>query len=118
MYIFFETAIMDTMILISLIFIISDGSISVEEACQILVDNNISSAPVYVDGEKGHYIGMFDYGDVIAYILLVLHRKPGQNDSNDSIDLDSLEIKDIVRLALDGQKVPVRMASGKFFFFI
>ncbi|KAG2233417.1 hypothetical protein INT48_007447 [Thamnidium elegans] len=88
-----------------------NGNVSVEEACQILVDNNISSAPVYVEGEKGHYIGMFDYGDVIAYILLVLHRKPGQNDSSDSIDLDSLEIKDIVRRALEGQKVPVRMAS-------
>ncbi|GAA5802332.1 hypothetical protein EDC94DRAFT_621826 [Helicostylum pulchrum] len=88
-----------------------NGNVSVEEACQILVDNNISSAPVYVEGEKGHYIGMFDYGDVIAYILLVLHRKPGQKDSSDSIDLDSLEIKDIVRRALDGQKVPVRMAS-------
>ncbi|KAI8077124.1 hypothetical protein BDF21DRAFT_422102 [Thamnidium elegans] len=88
-----------------------NGNVSVEEACQILVDNNISSAPVYVEGEKGHYIGMFDYGDVIAYILLVLHRKPGQNDNSDSIDLDSLEIKDIVRRALEGQKVPVRMAS-------
>lgn len=95
-------------------FFNSNGNVSVEEACQILVDNNISSAPVYVEGEKGHYIGMFDYGDVIAYILLVLHRKPGQKDSSDSIDLDSLEIKDIVRRALDGQKVPVRMASGKF----
>lgn len=91
----------------------SNGSDSVEEACQILVDNNISSAPVYVEGEKGHYIGMFDYGDVIAYILLVLHRKPGPKDSNDSIDFESLEIKDIVRRALQGQKVPVRMASGK-----
>lgn len=89
------------------------GSDSVEEACQELVQNNISSAPVYVEGEKGHYIGMFDYGDVIAYILLVLHRKPGQEDSDDTVDPESFEIKDIVRRALQGQKVPVGMASGK-----
>lgn len=56
---------------------------------------------------------MFDYGDVIAYILLVLHRKPGKEGSNDNIDPESFEIKDIVRRALEGQKVPVRMASGK-----
>jgi CBS domain containing-hemolysin-like protein len=91
----------------------SNGKISVEEACQVLVENNISSAPVYVEGEKGHYIGMFDYGDVIAYLLLVLHRKPGQKNSNDTIDPESFEIKDIVHRALQGQKVPVRMASGK-----
>lgn len=91
----------------------SNGSVSVEEACQILVDNNISSAPVYVEGEKGHYVGMFDYGDVIAYILLVLHRRPGPKDCNDPVDLESFEVKDIVRRALQGQKVPVRMASGK-----
>ncbi|KAI9478297.1 MAG: hypothetical protein EXX96DRAFT_570319 [Benjaminiella poitrasii] len=88
-----------------------DGHLSVEEACQVLVDNNISSAPVYTHGEKGHYIGMFDYGDVIAYILLVLHRKPGQTNSDDIVDPESFEIKDIVHRALQGQKVPVGMAS-------
>lgn len=89
----------------------SDGSLSVEEACEILVTNNISSAPVFADPK--HYIGMFDYGDVIAYILLVLHLKPGQEGSEDRVDPDSFEIKDIVHRALKGQKVPVGMASGK-----
>jgi hypothetical protein len=56
---------------------------------------------------------MFDYGDVIAYILLVLHRKPGQEGDEDNIDPESFEIKDIVRRALQGRKVPVGMASGK-----
>lgn len=65
--------------------------------------------------EKGHYIGMFDYGDVIAYILLVLHRKPGQKGNDDSIDPESFEIKDIVHRALQGQKVPVGMASGNVY---
>jgi hypothetical protein len=92
----------------------SEGVVSVEEACQALVENNISSAPVYVNDAKGHhYIGMFDYGDVITYILLVLHRKPGQKGNQDSIDPESFEIKDIVHRALQGQKVPVGMASGK-----
>ena len=91
-----------------MLFFISDGTLSVEEACQILVSNNISSAPVFSDPR--HYIGMFDYGDVIAYILLVLHLKPGQDDR---VDPDAFEIKDIVQRALRGQKVPVGMASGK-----
>jgi hypothetical protein len=94
----------------------SDGSLSVEEGCQILVQNNISSAPVY-DGKKGHYTGMFDYGDVIAYILLVLHRKPGQRGNDDIIDPESFEIKSIVKTALSGQKVPVKLASGNSLFF-
>ncbi|KAL7317746.1 cell separation during budding [Mucor circinelloides] len=88
-----------------------DGNVSVEEACQVLVENNISSAPVFEGKEKGHYIGMFDYGDVIAYILLVLHRRPGQKGNDDLIDPESFEIKDIVHRALQGQKVPVGMAS-------
>lgn len=99
-------------VVISHLFFFSDGRASVEEACQVLVENNISSAPVFVDSHKGHYIGMFDYGDVIAYILLVLHRKPGQKGSDDTIDPESFEIKDIVHRALKGQKVPVGMASG------
>ena len=69
---------------------------------------------MYAPDKKGHYIGMFDYGDVIAYLLLVLHRKTGLENGVDGIDPESFEIKDIVRRALHGQKVPVGMASGKF----
>jgi len=58
---------------------------------------------------------MFDYGDVIAYILLVPHRKPGQKGNDDPIDPESFEIKDIVHRALQGQKVPVGMASGNVY---
>lgn len=90
----------------------SDGNVSVEDACQILIDNNILSAPVST--EKGHYVGMFDYGDVITYILLVLHRKPAhKHHQEDTIDMESFEIKDIVHRAIQGQKVPVHLASGK-----
>lgn len=52
---------------------------------------------------------MFDYGDVITYILLVLHRKQDNN-----VDLESFEIKDIVHRAIQGQNVPVHLASGKW----
>jgi hypothetical protein len=52
---------------------------------------------------------MFDYGDLITYVLVVLKR------SNVSITEDedaSLEIKEIVKRAIAGQSVPVRLASG------
>ncbi|CAO3659086.1 unnamed protein product [Umbelopsis vinacea] len=95
-----------------------EGSTLVEDACQILIDNNISSAPVLdasqprspgsgIDRKKS-YIGMFDYGDLITYVLVVLKR------SNVSITEDedaSLEIKEIVKRAIAGQSVPVRLAS-------
>lgn len=85
----------------------------------MLIDNNISSAPVLdasqprspgsgIDRKKS-YIGMFDYGDLITYVLVVLKR------SNVSITEDedaSLEIKEIVKRAIAGQSVPVRLASG------
>ena len=99
----------------------------VEEACNVLIDNNISSAPVYDNTETSRtpivhaksYVGMFDYGDVIAYILLVLQNMPtpppGLSDEGIKHDLDNMtfEIKDIVRRAHEGQQVPVKLASGK-----
>jgi len=91
-----------------------DGNVSIEEACQILVENNISSAPVYTHDKKRHYLGMFDYGDVIAYILLVLHRRKSntiKEEEEDAVDTESFEIRDIVHKALQGQRVPVGMAS-------
>ncbi|OBZ91778.1 Protein SDS23 [Choanephora cucurbitarum] len=102
-----------------------DGSLPVEEACNVLIDNNISSAPVYDNTETSRtpivhaksYVGMFDYGDVIAYILLVLQNMPtpppGLSDEGIKHDLDNMtfEIKDIVRRAHEGQQVPVKLAS-------
>ncbi|CAO3616660.1 unnamed protein product [Mucor hiemalis] len=110
-----------------------DGSLPVEEACNILITNNISSAPVYdaevkeaVETTIVHpksYVGMFDYGDVIAYILLVLQNMPppgeegeevlggGTDGSGYSREELTFEIKDIVRRAREGQEVPVKLAS-------
>jgi hypothetical protein len=62
---------------------------------------------------------MFDYGDVIAYILLVLQNMPPPGeDENQDYPRENLtfEIKDIVRRALEGEEVPVKLASGKLDF--
>ncbi|CAO3594206.1 unnamed protein product [Absidia cylindrospora] len=91
-----------------------DGNTPVEQACNVLIDNNISSAPVYthvnpeankqaIRGGKT-YDGFFDYADVIAYILLVLR-------STSADESGSLEIRDIVKRALQGKQVPVSLAS-------
>lgn len=96
----------------------SDGSLPVEEACKILIKNNISSAPVY-DSRNNHngkvteYVGMFDYGDVIAYILLVLMDQMPPHMQEPSGDDDLSEVTDLIRRAVEGQAVPVRLASGK-----
>lgn len=95
----------------------SDGSLPVEEACKILIKNNISSAPVY-DSRNNHngkvteYVGMFDYGDVIAYILLVLMDQMPPHMQEPSGDDDLSEVTDLIRRAVEGQAVPVRLASG------
>ncbi|KAI7858290.1 hypothetical protein BDC45DRAFT_457979 [Circinella umbellata] len=87
-----------------------DGALPVEEACNILIKNNISSAPVF-DSTKSatDYVGMFDYGDVIAYLLLVLlDQVPGHSQR---LEGETFEITDIIRLAIQGQAVPVKLAS-------
>jgi hypothetical protein len=111
----------------------SDGSLPIEEACNVLINNNTSSAPVYDADVKDvsetsivharSYVGMFDYGDVIAYILLMLENMTPPNEEEGSGEVNkseqdtrenlTFEIKDIVRRALEGEEVPVKLASGK-----
>jgi hypothetical protein len=95
----------------------SEASTPVEEACDVLIKNNISSAPVYQAPSNNasdaivhsqSYVGMFDYGDIIAYILLVLQDIPPPQSGN-----ITFEIKDIIRRASEGKEVPVRLASGR-----
>ncbi|CAO3688777.1 unnamed protein product [Umbelopsis vinacea] len=90
-----------------------DGSLPLEEACDILIQQNISSAPVYdstpsatttINHPKS-YIGMFDYGDLISYILIVLRKEFPPEDET------TLEVKELVKRALDGEQVPVKLAS-------
>jgi hypothetical protein len=86
-----------------------------EEACDILIQKNISSAPVYDStpsatttiNHRKSYIGMFDYGDLISYILIVLRKEFPPEDET------TLEVKELVKRALDGEQVPVKLASGK-----
>ncbi|KAI9248573.1 hypothetical protein BDA99DRAFT_446229 [Phascolomyces articulosus] len=89
-----------------------DGALPVEEACNVLIKNNISSAPVY-DSAKSttDYVGMFDYGDVIAYLLLVLLDQVPGHHVQQQTEGESFEITDIIRRAIQGQSVPVRLAS-------
>ena len=59
---------------------------------------------------------MFDYGDVIAYLLLVLlDQVPGHSQQ---LEGESFEITDIIRRAIQGQAVPVKLASGKTIYLI
>ncbi|CEG85134.1 hypothetical protein RMATCC62417_18859 [Rhizopus microsporus] len=76
------------------------SKISIEEACQVLLENNISSAPIK---HEGNYIGVFDYGDVIAYILLVLQPKDKEKEG--------YSIQDIMNKALKGEKISVGLVS-------
>lgn len=67
------------------------------------------------------YVGMFDYGDVIAYILLVLQNMPPPGEDEEvpqTFQGENLtfEIKDIVRRALQGEEIPVKLASGNKLF--
>lgn len=50
---------------------------------------------------------MFDYGDLISYILIVLRKEIPPEDET------TLEIKELVKRALGGEQVPVKLASGK-----
>ncbi|KAI9262538.1 hypothetical protein EDC94DRAFT_671612 [Helicostylum pulchrum] len=104
-----------------------EGSLPVEEACNILIKNNISAAPVYnAEVKEGSdksaivharsYVGMFDYGDVIAYILLILQNMPPPDEEiqeGNSYAGENLtfEIKDIIRRAIEGEEIPVKLAS-------
>ncbi|KAI3634856.1 hypothetical protein MIR68_007237 [Amoeboaphelidium protococcarum] len=54
--------------------VVIDSEMKVEEAAMILVENSISSAPVY-NAKKKAYVGMFDYQDLVAYLLKVHEEK-------------------------------------------
>jgi hypothetical protein len=49
---------------------------------------------------------MFDYADLISYLLIVLRKEIPPEDES------TLEIKELVRRAMDGERVPVKLASG------
>ncbi|CAG8487274.1 5417_t:CDS:2 [Ambispora leptoticha] len=90
--------------------IIVDGDTPIEEACDILIKNNISSAPVY-DAHVKNFIGMFDWADVMSYLLIVLKKKNIKEQQQKSEEQLTSEFRDLIKLAIQCQPVPVKLAS-------
>ncbi|KAJ3401432.1 cell separation during budding [Chytridiales sp. JEL 0842] len=85
-----------------------DTELTVQEGCQALAANKISSAPVY-SFEEGGFIGMLDYRDLVAYVLEVFHKVPKDPNNFEA----TMEITDIVKRAtLDRQGVPVKLLAN------
>ncbi|RKP09263.1 hypothetical protein THASP1DRAFT_14491 [Thamnocephalis sphaerospora] len=84
--------------------VVVDANASMEKACEALITHGISSAPVY-DAAVKTYVGMFDYADLLTYILLVLKRaKVPQHET-------TKDVLKLVQQAAAEQAVPVRLAS-------
>ncbi|KAJ3027370.1 UNVERIFIED_CONTAM: cell separation during budding [Siphonaria sp. JEL0065] len=86
-----------------------DTDLSVQDACNALANHRISSAPVY-SPEQGGFIGMFDYRDLVTYVLEVFRKVPKESTGN----FDSeWEITDIVkRASVDRTGVPIKLVSN------
>ncbi|CAG8489627.1 3654_t:CDS:10 [Paraglomus occultum] len=90
--------------------IVIDGDTPIEESCEILIKNNLSSAPVY-DSSTKSYVGMFDWADVMTYLLIVLKKKDAFELEKKSKEELSDEFRKLLRLALQCQPIPVKLAS-------
>jgi len=62
-----------------------DSSKSVEEGCKELVEHQFTSAPI-IDKKTGKIVGILDYRDLVAFILLVFPKD--KDDKNNEIFLD------------------------------
>lgn len=74
-----------------------------------MVKNGISSAPVF-NKRLNCYVGMFDFRDIVDYVLLVFHKKTLDPISEE----ESIEIGEIVQKAQSGAKVSTQAVSGNF----
>ncbi|KAJ1979107.1 cell separation during budding [Dimargaris verticillata] len=81
-----------------------DSELPIEEACEVLIKAGISSAPIY-DAKARAYIGMFDYRDLITYLLIVIKQMAVPTSQQ------TLEVKTLIRKAAQMQQVPVRFAA-------
>ncbi|KAG0007283.1 cell separation during budding, partial [Entomortierella chlamydospora] len=70
----------------------------------VLLKNGITSAPVY-DSAKKTYVGMFDYGDLMTYILLLLKKMEVP------LEDQTMEMRDLIQRTSKSQNVPVKLAS-------
>ncbi|CAH1762086.1 4661_t:CDS:10 [Entrophospora sp. SA101] len=90
--------------------VVIDGDTSIEGACDILVKNNISSAPVY-DRSTKSYVGMFDWADVMSYLLIVLKKKNSIEQQKKTDAELTKEFQDLLKLSTEHQPIPVKLAS-------
>jgi CBS domain-containing protein len=84
----------------SLITIEADCSFT--EACKTLITHKISSAPVF-DSKTETYIGMFDYRDVVEYLLILFKKR--SHSPTPSLD------EQLYESALAGEPTSVKVAS-------
>ncbi len=59
------------------------------------------------DSTKKTYVGMFDYGDLMTYILLLLKKMEVP------LEDQTMEMRDLIQRTRKSQNVPVKLASGK-----
>ncbi|ORX96704.1 cystathionine beta-synthase [Basidiobolus meristosporus CBS 931.73] len=84
--------------------IIIDGEASLESAVQTLIRGGVSSAPIYSQ-ETNNFIGMFDYRDMLTYVLAVKERSSILQKES------SPEIADLIKRASNAESIPVKLAS-------
>jgi len=76
-----------------------DSKKSVEEGCRILVEHQFTSAPI-IDENTGKIVGILDYKDLVAFILLVFSKDKDGQDHKIFFDYDrGTKIKYIVENA-------------------
>ena len=85
-----------------------DADAPIENACEVLLVRGISSAPVY-DRASNTFIGMFDYGDLLTYLLLVLKRAKIPDEEKTGA------IAELLGKAARAESIPVKQASGGCF---
>jgi CBS domain-containing protein len=90
---------------------------SVAFGCETLVKNGISSAPVY-SKSSASYVGMFDYRDIVSFVLIAFQKKQlepvdefeaSSDDPGKQAHIDDM-IKKLVVIG-DGEEVEARMVS-------
>ncbi|KAF9143597.1 cell separation during budding [Mortierella sp. GBA39] len=84
--------------------VIIDANSSVEDASEVLLNKGVSSAPIYDSGRK-MFVGMFDYSDLMTYILLVLKKMEVP------LEDQTMEMRDLIQKTNHSQNVPVKLVS-------
>lgn len=75
----------------------------------MLLKQGVSSAPIYDSGRK-MFVGMFDYSDLMTYILLVLKKMEVP------LEDQTMEMRDLIQKTNRSQNVPVKLVSGTMTF--